>query len=111
MPPALVHRERLFLAGNQLGKTLAGGAEWAMHLTGRYPPLVGRQDFRQAGQDVGGGRDRGKHARQSATHPGRPTPAAGGLGHGPDTGRRHRHHHSRPRRAQRARRRRGRMAW
>lgn len=25
------------MAGNQLGKTLAGGAEWAMHLTGRYP--------------------------------------------------------------------------
>ncbi len=33
----LVHRERLFMAGNQLGKTVAGGAEWAMHLTGRYP--------------------------------------------------------------------------
>jgi hypothetical protein len=31
------HRERLFMAGNQLGKTLAGGAEWAMHLTGRHP--------------------------------------------------------------------------
>ncbi len=31
------HSERLFLAGNQLGKTTAGGAEWAMHLTGRYP--------------------------------------------------------------------------
>jgi len=29
--------ERLFMAGNQLGKTVAGGAEWAMHLTGRYP--------------------------------------------------------------------------
>jgi phage terminase large subunit-like protein len=25
------------MAGNQLGKTIAGGAEWAMHLTGRYP--------------------------------------------------------------------------
>jgi phage terminase large subunit-like protein len=25
------------MAGNQLGKTLAGGLEWAMHLTGRYP--------------------------------------------------------------------------
>ncbi len=33
----LEHRERLFMAGNQLGKTRAGGAEWAMHLTGRYP--------------------------------------------------------------------------
>lgn len=32
-----VHSERLFMAGNQLGKTVAGGAEWAMHLTGRYP--------------------------------------------------------------------------
>jgi phage terminase large subunit-like protein len=31
------HRERLFKAGNQLGKTFAGGAETAMHLTGRYP--------------------------------------------------------------------------
>ena len=25
------------MAGNQLGKTLAGAAEWSMHLTGRYP--------------------------------------------------------------------------
>ncbi len=25
------------MAGNQLGKTLSGGMEWAMHLTGRYP--------------------------------------------------------------------------
>lgn len=31
------HSERLFMAGNQLGKTIAGGAEIAMHLTGRYP--------------------------------------------------------------------------
>jgi phage terminase large subunit-like protein len=31
------HRERLFMAGNQLGKTWAGGFEWAIHLTGRYP--------------------------------------------------------------------------
>ena len=31
------HDERLLIAGNQLGKTLAGGMEWAMHLTGRYP--------------------------------------------------------------------------
>jgi phage terminase large subunit-like protein len=30
------HRERLLLAGNQLGKTLAGGFEAAMHATGRY---------------------------------------------------------------------------
>lgn len=31
------HSERLFMAGNQLGKTWAGGFETAMHLTGRYP--------------------------------------------------------------------------
>lgn len=30
-------RERLFRAGNQLGKTLAGGMETAIHLTGEYP--------------------------------------------------------------------------
>ena len=32
-----VARERLFMSGNQLGKTLSGAAEMAMHLTGRYP--------------------------------------------------------------------------
>ena len=31
------HPERLFLAGNQLGKTVAGGVEVGYHLTGRYP--------------------------------------------------------------------------
>jgi phage terminase large subunit-like protein len=31
------HRERLLMAGNQLGKTLAGGFEVAIHATGRYP--------------------------------------------------------------------------
>lgn len=31
------HRERLFMAGNQLGKTFSGAAEAAIHLTGRYP--------------------------------------------------------------------------
>jgi phage terminase large subunit-like protein len=31
------HRERLLMAGNQTGKTLAGGMETAMHATGRYP--------------------------------------------------------------------------
>jgi phage terminase large subunit-like protein len=30
-------RERLFMAGNQLGKTMAGAYEIAMHATGRYP--------------------------------------------------------------------------
>jgi phage terminase large subunit-like protein len=32
-----IHDERCLMAGNQLGKTLAGAMEWAMHLTGRYP--------------------------------------------------------------------------
>lgn len=32
------HRERLFLAGNQLGKTWSGAMEMAAHLTGEYPP-------------------------------------------------------------------------
>lgn len=31
------YRERLLMAGNQLGKTLCAGAEVAMHATGRYP--------------------------------------------------------------------------
>jgi phage terminase large subunit-like protein len=30
-------RERLLMAGNQLGKTLCAGAETAMHMTGMYP--------------------------------------------------------------------------
>ena len=34
---ASLKRERLFMAGNQLGKTMAGAAEAAMHLTGVYP--------------------------------------------------------------------------
>ena len=31
------HRQRLLMAGNQLGKTWAGANEIAMHLTGAYP--------------------------------------------------------------------------
>lgn len=33
----LTVRERLLMAGNQLGKTFSGGAEGAYHLTGLYP--------------------------------------------------------------------------
>ena len=36
-----VSRERLLMAGNQLGKTYCGGAETAYHLTGRYPDWWG----------------------------------------------------------------------
>src|SRR5262245_5871168 len=38
-------RERLLMAGNQLGKTLAGGFEVAMHATGRYPDWWQGQRF------------------------------------------------------------------
>lgn len=31
------HKERLLIAANQVGKTIGGGAESAMHLTGLYP--------------------------------------------------------------------------
>jgi phage terminase large subunit-like protein len=33
----LDHGDRLLCAANQVGKTTAGGMEWAMHLTARYP--------------------------------------------------------------------------
>jgi phage terminase large subunit-like protein len=33
----LVHRERLLMAGNQVGKSTCGAAEAAFHLTGQYP--------------------------------------------------------------------------
>jgi phage terminase large subunit-like protein len=33
-----IHRERCLWAGNQQGKTYAGAAETAYHLTGKYPP-------------------------------------------------------------------------
>ena len=32
-----VYRERLLMAGNQVGKTLSAAAETAIHATGRYP--------------------------------------------------------------------------
>lgn len=41
------YRERLFMAGNQLGKTLAGAAEAAMHLTGNYPDWWDGRRFEQ----------------------------------------------------------------
>lgn len=49
------HRERLFMAGNQLGKTLAGAMECAVHLSGRYPPWwAGRRFDRPVRLWVGG---------------------------------------------------------
>lgn len=39
-----VHRERLLMAGNQLGKTFSGAAEAAIHATGQYPDWwIGRR--------------------------------------------------------------------
>src|SRR5215475_12923227 len=48
-------RERLLMAGNQLGKTLAGGYEAAMHATGIYPEWwtgrgLGVRGYRRSGQ-------------------------------------------------------------
>lgn len=34
---AAIYRERLLMAGNQLGKTMSAAAETAIHATGRYP--------------------------------------------------------------------------
>jgi phage terminase large subunit-like protein len=46
----LEHRERLFMAGNQLGKTVAGSMEWAMHLTGKYPEWWNGRRFPDPGR-------------------------------------------------------------
>lgn len=53
-----VYRERLFMAGNQLGKTVAGSFEWAMHLTGRYPDWWEGRHFDQPGRYWAGGETR-----------------------------------------------------
>lgn len=54
----LIHRERLFMAGNQLGKTLAGSNEWAMHLTGKYPDWWEGRCFEMPGRYWAGGETR-----------------------------------------------------
>jgi len=40
-------RERLLMAGNQLGKTWSAGFETAMHLTGRYPDWWQGREFKK----------------------------------------------------------------
>src|SRR5262245_56183894 len=43
-------RERLLMAGNQVGKTLAGSSEVAMHASGRYPDWWNGRRFDKATQ-------------------------------------------------------------
>lgn len=45
---AQASRERLFMAGNQLGKTMAGAYECAIHLTGKYPDWWAGHRFERA---------------------------------------------------------------
>src|ERR1700731_3599993 len=42
------HRERLFMAGNRVGKTQCGAAEMAFHLTGLYPDWWAGKRFAKA---------------------------------------------------------------
>ena len=60
------------MAGNQLGKTLAGGVEAAMHVTGRYPDWWQGKRFDEPTSCLGGRRHRREHARQSAARAARP---------------------------------------
>jgi phage terminase large subunit-like protein len=41
------YRERLFMAANQVGKTIGGGSEGAMHATGRYPDWWSGKTFNE----------------------------------------------------------------
>jgi len=43
----LAYKERLFMAANRVGKTVAGGYEAACHLTGRYPSWWEGRRFEQ----------------------------------------------------------------
>ncbi|MCH8505368.1 MAG: terminase family protein, partial [Ectothiorhodospiraceae bacterium] len=45
----LNHRERLFLGGNRTGKTVVGGFETTLHLTGRYPDWWEGRRFSEPG--------------------------------------------------------------
>lgn len=46
------------MAGNQLGKTVAGSHEWAYHLTGKYPAWWEGKVFSEAGRYWAGGETR-----------------------------------------------------
>ncbi len=45
-----LYRERLFMAGNRVGKTVAGGYECSAHLTGRYPHWWEGKRFHRRGK-------------------------------------------------------------
>ena len=77
------HRERLLMAGNQLGKTLAGGFEAAMHATGRYPDWWEGRPLRQADHWVGVWCDRRSRAGHRAKDT-RRTTRAGRNGSDPE---------------------------
>lgn len=61
------HRERLFMAGNQLGKTWAGAFEVAMHLTGRYPDWWEGKRFDRPIRMWCAGKDRMQHRDAAQT--------------------------------------------
>lgn len=51
----LTHRERLFMAGNRVGKTISGSYEAMLHSTGRYPDWWPGRKFTEAGQWLAAG--------------------------------------------------------
>jgi len=55
------------MAGNQLGKTWAGGFETAMHLTGRYPDWWKGRRFDEPVRFWSGGKDRLQHRDAAQT--------------------------------------------
>lgn len=61
------HSERLFMAGNQLGKTWAGGFETAMHLTGLYPEWWQGRRYDEPVRMWCGGKDRLQHRDAAQT--------------------------------------------
>ena len=56
------HRERLFMAGNRVGKTIAGGCESVYHLTGNYPSWWEGEWFNQPIKSMAAG-DTGQTTR------------------------------------------------
>jgi hypothetical protein len=61
-------RERLLMAGNQLGKTLAGAMETAIHATGRYPSWWQGKRFDKPNHFLGRRHDGRDGSRYSATY-------------------------------------------